>query len=214
MLAAALLLRWRLEWLLWASLALGLAVQALFLVGDAFATRISVPWLKPPNPYARTLGWNAYAQAIGGLAEKIGAPTIAAEERADVAALLYYRRHSPQTILAWPSSETPKFEMSRALTAQAREPVLFVTYCRDPQRLAPYFRKVEPLGEFATVGRGAALLHRVPAGGSARTHRAVARLRKALKHGISAISKYSIISLMRITEPDAAPDGTSDRPAN
>ena len=63
---------------------------------------------------------------------------------------LYYRRHSPQTILAWPSSETPKFEMSRALTAQAREPVLFVTYCRDPQRLAPYFRKVEPLGEFKT----------------------------------------------------------------
>jgi 4-amino-4-deoxy-L-arabinose transferase-like glycosyltransferase len=151
-LAAALLLRWRLEWLLWVSLALGLAVQGLFLVGDAFASRISIPLLKPPNPYARTLGWNAYAQAVGGLAERIGAPTIAADERADVAALLYYRRHSPQTILAWPSSETPKFEMTRALTAQAREPVLFVTFCPDRQRLAPHFRKIEPLGNFVTSG--------------------------------------------------------------
>jgi 4-amino-4-deoxy-L-arabinose transferase-like glycosyltransferase len=147
-LAAALLIRWRLGWLLWVSLALGLGLQALALVGDANARRISVSFLKPPNPYYRTLGWNAYAQAIGGLAEKIGAPTIAAEERADVAALLYYRRRSPQAVLAWPSAETPKFEMTRPLTGEAKEPILFLTYCPYPQRLAPHFRTVEPLGDF------------------------------------------------------------------
>jgi hypothetical protein len=150
-LAAALLLRWRLEWLLWASLALGVCIQGLFLAGDALATRISLPLIKPPNPYARTLGWSTYARTVGELAEKAGAPTIAAEERADVAALLYYRRHSPQEILAWPSAEIPKFEMTRALNAAARQPILFVTICRYPQRLAPHFGKVEPLGDFVTA---------------------------------------------------------------
>ena len=87
---------------------------------------------------------------IGEMADGIGAPTIAAEERADIAALLYYRRHARQEILAWPSAETPKFEMTRALTAAARQPVLFVTICPFAQRLAPHFAKVEPLGNFAT----------------------------------------------------------------
>jgi hypothetical protein len=150
-LAAALLLRWRLAWLLWASLALGIAVQGVLLVGDAFAPRIRIPFLKPPNPYERTLGWSAYARTVGALAEKIGASTIAAEERADVAALLYYRRDDAQEIRAWPSAETPKFEMTRALTDAARPPVLFVTYCPFPQRLLRHFRQVEPLGDFATA---------------------------------------------------------------
>jgi 4-amino-4-deoxy-L-arabinose transferase-like glycosyltransferase len=144
-LAAAVLVRGNYGVLLWGSLALGALMQLVLVGGDAFATRIRLP-LTASNPYERTLGWKAYGQAVGELARKIDAPTIASDLRADVASLLYYRRGQPEQILAWSTSELPNFELTRGLTAAARQPILFVSQCPFAERLEKSYAKVVPLG--------------------------------------------------------------------
>ncbi len=146
-LAAAILVRRNLAVLLWASLALGLAVQIALIGADAFAASIRVPFLAKPNPYFRTLGWNAYGRTAGQLARKLGISTIASDTRAEVASLLYYWRDQPELILAWPTvDDLPGFDLTRGLTAAAPQPVLFVTQCQDADRLEQFYAKVTPLG--------------------------------------------------------------------
>ncbi len=148
-LAAAILVRRHLSVLLWASLALGLAAQIALIGADAFAASIRVPFLAKPNPYYRTLGWNAYGRTAGQLARKLGISTIASDTRAEVASLLYYWRDQPELILAWPTvDDLPGFDLTRALTAAAPQPVLFVTQCQDVDRLEQFYAKVTPLGIF------------------------------------------------------------------
>ena len=146
-LAAAILVRRNLSVLLWASLALGLAAQIALIGADAFAASIRVPFLAKPNPYYRTLGWNAYGRTAGQLARKLGISTIASDTRAEVASLLYYWRDQPELILAWPTvDDLPGFDLTRGLTAAAPQPVLFVTQCQDADRLEQFYAKVTPLG--------------------------------------------------------------------
>jgi 4-amino-4-deoxy-L-arabinose transferase-like glycosyltransferase len=146
-LAAAILVRRNLAALLWASLALGLAVQIALIGADAFAASIRVPFLAKPNPYYRTLGWNGYGRTAGQLARKLGISTIASDTRAEVASLLYYWRDQPELILAWPTvDDLPGFDLTRGLTAAAPQPVLFVTQCQDADRLEQFYAKVTPLG--------------------------------------------------------------------
>jgi 4-amino-4-deoxy-L-arabinose transferase-like glycosyltransferase len=147
-LAAAILVRRNFAILLWGSLALGLVTQIVLIGADAFATRISIPFLNPPNPYYRTLGWSAYGRTVGHLARKLGISTIASDMRADVASLLYYWRDQPEQILAWPADDLPHFELTRALTAEAPQPVLFVSECPVADRLEKFYAKVTPLGIF------------------------------------------------------------------
>jgi 4-amino-4-deoxy-L-arabinose transferase-like glycosyltransferase len=147
-LAAAILVRQNLPILLWASVALGLFVQAALIGGDISPTRIRLPLPRSPNPYERTLGWKAYAHTVGELARSLGTPTVAADARSDVASLLYYWRDQPEQILAWPTSDLPNFELTRALTEAAPQPVLFVTPCRSAARLEKAYAKVTPLGIF------------------------------------------------------------------
>jgi hypothetical protein len=137
--------------LLWGSLALGLVAQIALIGADAFATSIRLPFLTKPNPYYRTLGWNAYGRTAGQLARKLGISTIASDTRAEVASLLYYWRDQPEQILAWPTAEDlPGFDVTRGLTAAAPQPVLFVTQCQDVDRLEKFYAKVMPLGIFAS----------------------------------------------------------------
>jgi hypothetical protein len=148
-LAAAILVRRNLSVLLWASLALGLAAQIALIGADAFAASIRVPFLAKPNPYYRTLGWNAYGRTAGQLARKLGISTIVSDTRAEVASLLYYWRDQPELILAWPTvDDLPGFDLTRGLTAAAPQPVLFVTQCQDVDRLEQFYAKVTPLGIF------------------------------------------------------------------
>jgi hypothetical protein len=148
-LAAAILVRWNLCILLWGSLALGLAVQIILLGGDAFAASIRLPFLKSPNPYYRSLGWNAYGRTAGQLARRLGISTIASDTRAEVASLLYYWRDQPEQILAWPTADDlPGFDLTRGLTAVAPQPVLFVSQCHEAGRLEKFYAKVTPLGIF------------------------------------------------------------------
>jgi 4-amino-4-deoxy-L-arabinose transferase-like glycosyltransferase len=148
-LTAAILVRRNLSILLWASLALGLAVQIALIGADAFATSVRLPFLSKPNPYYRTLGWNAYGRTVGQLARKLGISTIASDTRAEVASLLYYWRDQPEQILAWPTvDDLPGFDLTRGLTASSPQPVLFVNQCQDADRLEQFYAKVTPLGIF------------------------------------------------------------------
>jgi 4-amino-4-deoxy-L-arabinose transferase-like glycosyltransferase len=147
-LAAAILLRQRMILLLWASFALGVVAQITAIAADAYATQIRTSFPNLPNPYVRTLGWKSYAQTVGALARKLAIPSIAADTRGDIAALLYYWRDQPEQILAWPSSDLPNFDLTIGLTAAAREPVLFVSECPFLPRLEMFYAKVTRLGAF------------------------------------------------------------------
>jgi 4-amino-4-deoxy-L-arabinose transferase-like glycosyltransferase len=152
-LAAAVLVRRNSHVLLWGSLALGLWAQVTLIGADAFATRISLPFLAKPNPYFRTLGWNAYGRAVGELARKRGISVIATDTRAEVASLLYYWRDRPEQILAWATTDDlPGFEITRGLTAAVEQPVLFVSQCQDVDRLERFYAKVTPLGVIVPDG--------------------------------------------------------------
>jgi hypothetical protein len=138
-----------------ASVVIGAVAQLVFLAGDAFATRVSVPFLPQTQRdlYQRTLGWRAFAEEAGKLARKIGAATIAGDERNQLGALYYYLRDEPVKILAWPSDSGVNFNLTRPLTEAAPEPILFVTMCSSPKQHLARYAVVEPLGSFtATAG--------------------------------------------------------------
>ena len=152
-LAAAVLTR-RQAWAwLRVSIVIGAIAQLMFLAGDAFATRISLSLLPEAqrDVYRRTLGWRAFAEEAGKLARKIGAATIAGDERNQLGALYYYLREEPVKILAWPSDESVSFDLTRPLTETAAEPILLVTICPEPARHLARYAAVEPLGSFTAA---------------------------------------------------------------
>jgi 4-amino-4-deoxy-L-arabinose transferase-like glycosyltransferase len=148
-LAAAVLVRRRHWGLIATSIGIGLVAQVVLLVGDANAYRIKVPFLAKPDIYHRTLGWRELGAEAGRLADGIGAAAIAAEQRHDIASLMYYQRDRGRPVLSWPARRAPDhhFDLSHRLTS-AVEPVLFVTECPATQRLVQHYRSVEPLGSF------------------------------------------------------------------
>ena len=146
--AVALLVRleaWK--WLA-ASIALGLGLQGLLLIGDAWATKIHLPFGARGDLYARTLGWRSFAEQAGEMARRVGARTIVGDWHSETASLFYYWRDQPEQILAWPNRPTPadNFELTHPFTEGAAQPILFVTACQNPLPLADYFSDVEGLG--------------------------------------------------------------------
>lgn len=136
-----------------ASIACGVFVQVALLAGDAVATRVHVPFLADGDVYSRTLGWRSLGETAGRLARRLGARVIVAENRYDVAALLYYWRDQPEQILDWRWGSVPadNFELTRPFTDAAPQPVLYVSRCplaSLPAGLSHYFAGVEPLGRF------------------------------------------------------------------
>lgn len=128
-----------------ASLAIGLVVQTAMLMGDAYADRISIAALgRKGDVYARTLGWRALGDSAAQLARREGTPTVAAESRAELAALTYYLRNEPRAVVSWPQSEAPRsqFDITQALNDQTAEPVLLITTCRAVPRLERFYAGV------------------------------------------------------------------------
>jgi 4-amino-4-deoxy-L-arabinose transferase-like glycosyltransferase len=150
--AAVLVRRRAWNWLA-ASLAIGLLAQVLLLAGDALADRLHLSWLRNGDVYHRTLGWRALGEKTGALARRVGAAAIVAEQRDDVASLLYYWRDQPEQVFAWPAQARPShhFDLTRALPDGAPEPILLVSRCPSVTRLAGHFTTVEPLGSFSTA---------------------------------------------------------------
>lgn len=146
-LAVALLVRWeRWRWL-YVSLALGVILQLALFVGDARADKISIGFLPQPDVYQRTMGWKALSDVVRQTAMNHGARTISAEQNGVVASLLYYLRNDRWPIRAWSTSRVPanQFEFDRPLTAEAPEPVLFLSDRSSVERLAEYYSTLEPL---------------------------------------------------------------------
>lgn len=140
---------WR--WL-WATLAIGVAMQVAVLIGDANAYRISISALgNQADVYRRTLGWRPLGDTVAQIAQKAGAKTVAAEGRGEVAALIYYLRDHPVRTVSWQAWANPQhhFELTRSLDDNAKEPVLFVSACPYTARLERYFAEITPLGQIA-----------------------------------------------------------------
>ncbi len=137
------------------SVAIGLVAQAALLIGDAFADRITLPGFAKGDLYQRTLGWRGLAEETTRLAERIDAGAVATETREDVAAITYYGRDSSRPVFVWPAAAKPKnhFELARRLSADAPQPILFVTHCPTSNRLAAVYGSVQALGEF-TIASG------------------------------------------------------------
>jgi hypothetical protein len=136
--------RWR--WI-YASIGLGVLFQIVLFVGDAFADRISLPFLAKPDVYHRTLGWKSMATDVRQSAGKNAAQTIAADHRDVLASLAYYLRNDQWPILSWPTASGPtnQFDLDRPLTSAAKEPVLYLTNRPMPQRLSQFYRSVEAM---------------------------------------------------------------------
>lgn len=139
-----------------ATLAIGVMVQALLLVGDIVPYRVGLAALGPKgDAYRRTLGWRELGETVRAKADAAGAKTVAAENRHELASLVYYLRDAPQPVRSWPVGDVPdnQFDMTHALTETAGEPILFVTFCGLETRLGKQFASVRPLGVF-TVRTG------------------------------------------------------------
>ena len=80
------------------------------------------------------------------LARRLGARTIVNDSRAELAAILYYWRDQPEKVLSWRTAEIPQFDLTEPLTAAPPGPILFVSTCRETERLQPFYRDVEALG--------------------------------------------------------------------
>ena len=131
------------------TLALGLFTQVVLLAGDVVAYQAGIPALgEKGDIYHRTLGWRGLGEAVARKAQDAGAKTVASEGRQELASLVYYLRAAPQPVKSWPSGENPdnQFDMSHPLDRTAVEPILFVSNCPHPARLAKVFPQVTPLG--------------------------------------------------------------------
>jgi 4-amino-4-deoxy-L-arabinose transferase-like glycosyltransferase len=145
--ATGLMIRLGLRSLLWVSVAIGVVMQALLVVTDAYATRLYLPFTGT-YPYHPVLGWKALAVTAGELARAHKTPVIASDIRADVASLLYYWRNQPEQVLAWPTTDLTSFELTRGLTAATPQPILFIAECDGTERMEKFYAKVTPLGGF------------------------------------------------------------------
>jgi 4-amino-4-deoxy-L-arabinose transferase-like glycosyltransferase len=131
-----------------ASLAIGAAVQAVLLVGDAYADRVNIAALGPnSHVYHRTLGWSTLGTEVARLAQANGTPTVVAEGRAELAALTYYLRREPLALVSWARTATAanQFDLTHAIDDSAKEPVLLITGCTTRPRLARFYGSVTRL---------------------------------------------------------------------
>lgn len=172
--------------LLGITLAIGLVAQVALLAGDVIAYQAGIPQLGAKGDlYRRTLGWRGLGEAVQQKAGEVGARSVIAEGRHELASLIYYLRDTPLQVLSWPASKNPDnhFDMSNALHGGVSEPILFVSPCPFGTRLASAFADVKPLGPltvrsgpssqrdyqmFLLSGLGAASGQIPPLGGCAR----------------------------------------------
>ncbi|WP_226638059.1 ArnT family glycosyltransferase [Brevundimonas poindexterae] len=177
--ATALIAVWVLSGLLFArqrlplwpvGLLLGVALQALLLVGDAWPDRVGV---SGSEPYRQVRGWSDLSRAVARQAREQGVSTVIAETRADAAQLTYYLRNSPLQVRVWPTPEgqgpANYYEMTRALdAADAGRPALLATACPDMDRL-PAARRLAPVTvRTGRIGRRTRHLFVVTGGAASR----------------------------------------------
>jgi 4-amino-4-deoxy-L-arabinose transferase-like glycosyltransferase len=132
------------------SLALALVVQIVISQASLYAGRFALPGAG--DPFARTLGNRALADAIGkALGEKQGgAPygAVLADDRGVISGLLYYGRDLGVPVMAWVSGGVPQdhFELTRGYRGDPAGWVLLVSRVADPREITGRFAEVTTLG--------------------------------------------------------------------
>jgi hypothetical protein len=93
----------------------------------AFAGQLALPG--GADPYSRVLGWRDIAAATQSRAERGGFAAVMTDRRSLSAELLYYMRDSDIPIVSWRGEGPPNdhFQMSRPITGDTPEPILFVS---------------------------------------------------------------------------------------
>jgi hypothetical protein len=134
-----------------ANIAIGLAVQALLLVADPSADKITVSVLgRAEDPYRRSMGWSSFANDARRIARQTGADAIVGESRYEVASLIYYMRDLKPRVLVWPKGNDAEnyFERTIPLTGAEGGIMLLVTGCPSQTRLEKFYRTVALVGSF------------------------------------------------------------------
>lgn len=135
-----------------ASFVVHLAVLGLLVAGMATAGQIPLPY--GAAPFARTLGWEAIARAVGEElreARARGRPYagVISDDRPLTAELLYYLHGGTTPIYAWRSSQRPKdhFELVQPFTGAVTGPVLLATLAGELSRVPDRFRTSEKVAD-------------------------------------------------------------------
>lgn len=135
-----------------ASLLLHVAIVAVLAIGTTLAGSFAVPGGR--DPFARTLGWEALADATRSrLAEARdgGAPfaAVLSTNRAVSSQLLYYLRDDPTPVFARRSNRRPRdhFELTRPFRGADGKPVLLVSLHKSG--VVRDFQLLEELGDVA-----------------------------------------------------------------
>jgi MFS family permease len=151
--AIAILVREARWGLIYATICIGLVAKALFLVTDAIAPKVSLPFIAKPDVYERTMGWRNLADAVKASAAQAKAKSIVADQRAVVAELLYYLRDAGIPVYAWRAGVTPsdQFDMDIPLTRNAPQPVLAVMDCPSADRYRASFASVDTLPDIVAA---------------------------------------------------------------
>ena len=138
-------LAWR--WLN-ASFAIHTVVIVIIAAGTAMAGRVALP--RVGDPFARTLGWQAVADATRGVlddARRSGRPfgAVLTDDRSVTAELLYYMRADPTPVYAWRGRGKPRdhYELKRPYVAGSPEPILLVALASEAGEIGRAFTSVE-----------------------------------------------------------------------
>ena len=129
------------------SIAIHLAIVLLIGIGGILAGRVALPG--GFDPYARVLGWKAFAQASAEKARAGGFAAIATDKRALAAELSYYLRDAAIPVVSMRGNGQPgdHFELKRPLNAATPRPVLLVSLNRNgPAESQPLGAADVPVG--------------------------------------------------------------------
>ncbi len=132
------------------SIWIGLFLQIMLIVGDAFADRVSFGFMSNPDVYHRTMGWKAMSLLVRQKATAEHVKSIAGNESDVVAELLYYLRGDAWPIFSWPMANAPtnQFVFDRPWTSAAPEPLLYLSEVSPPGDQANCYSKIDPLPPF------------------------------------------------------------------
>jgi hypothetical protein len=128
------------------SLALHLAVAAFIALAPAFAPQL--PAFEQLQFLSRVVGWRGVADAVRTKLADDHYGSILVDSREMAAELLYYLRDNPTPLYVWLYQPKPmnQYELTRAMSKDAPDPVLFVTQRKCPSHVISSFAESERLG--------------------------------------------------------------------
>lgn len=147
-----------------ASVALHLAAAVLLFAGPPALAAAGTELPRRADPWARLRGWDALGRAVAREAAPHADARFLFEQRRDMATLIYYIRPHPLDALMWEPDGVARneFELTAALTPDARGPFLFVTRRSEAPDVTARFAHAERLARITVPTHpNAALIYTV-----------------------------------------------------